>query len=218
MATIFISHSRRDAELVKMIDSNLRSVGITPILREFTPESKPPYADIDADIARSDAVFTFLTQNVKVTDHTQNWVTHEITKAHDLNKPTYIIEDRNNPVHFPIPKLKNYILYDQTSVNDWTLIQNIASSIKRNAEILLGALATGVAGALLFKRNRAAGFVGGTALGGILLALTLPEAQLRTPLVIKCAKCGIVFNLYTNLNLDCLYCPSCRAILTLTSK
>lgn len=215
MATIFISHSKRDTELVKVIDFNLRSVGIAPILREFTPESKPPYADIDADIARSDAVFAFLTQNVKVTDHTQNWVTHEITKAHDLNKPTYIIEDKNNPVHFPIPKLKNYILYDQTSINDWNLIQNIASSIKRNPEILLGALAAGVAGALLFKKNRVAGFVCGAALGGILLALTLPEAQLRTPVVIKCPKCGIVFNLYTNLHLDCLYCPSCRVMLTL---
>lgn len=218
MATIFISHSKRDIELVKVIDFNLRGVGITPILKEFTPESKPPYADIDAGIARSDAVFTFLTRNVKVTDHTQNWVTHEITTAHNLNKPTYIIEDRNNPVHFPIPKLKNYILYDQTSIGDWTLIQNIASLIKRNTDIFLGTLAAGVAGALLFKKNRVAGFVGGAALGGILLAVTLPEAQLRTPSVITCPKCGIVFNLYTNLNLDCLYCPSCRVMLILASK
>jgi hypothetical protein len=218
MATIFISHSKRDTELVKVIDSNLRSVGIAPILKEFTPESNPPYADIDADISKSDAVFAFLTQNVKVTDHTQNWVTYEIAKAHDLNKPTYIIEDRNNPVHFPIPKLRNYILYDQTSISDWTLIQNIASSIKINNEILLGALVAGAAGALLFKKNRVAGFVGGAALGGILLALISPEAQLRTPTVIKCTKCGIVFNLYTNLDFDCLYCPSCRAMLTLPSK
>ncbi|MCX5668889.1 MAG: TIR domain-containing protein [Candidatus Omnitrophica bacterium] len=218
MVTIFISHSKKDVELVKVIDLNLRNVGIAPILREFTPESKPPYADIDADISRSDAVFAFLTQNVKVTDHTQNWVTHEITKAHDLNKPTYIIEDRNNPVHFPIPKLRNYILYDQTSIRDWILIQNIASSIKRNEEIWLGALAAGAAGVLLFKRNRIAGFLGGAALGGILLALTSPEAQLRTPAAIECDKCGIVFNLYTNLNLDCLHCPSCRTMLSLISK
>ncbi len=213
--TIFISHSKDDSGLVQLIDHNFRQIDIIPILEEYSPESDPPYAKIERDIMNSLAVFVFLTQNTKMTDYTQNWVTFEITKATDLQKPTFVIEDINNPIHFPIPKLENYILYDPTKTEDWGLLQNIANRIKEQVESkkspLLGALAGAIVGAVISEEDNVIGAVVGSILGGIFGALISNSSKpLRKPYRFKCGGCGIVFNFYTNMSIESLDCPSCR--------
>ncbi|MFA5032755.1 MAG: hypothetical protein WC614_07030 [bacterium] len=220
--TIFISHSKRDQELIGVIGYNFRQIDVTPILEEYSPESSPPYEKIDRDIASSSAVFVFLTQNAKITDYTQNWINYEITKAHDLQKPTFVIEDVNNLVHFPIPKLSNYILYDPTKVEDWKLLQKLANKIKESLKSnapLVGLLIGATAGALVSKKDKLAGALIGSILGGIfgsLVSSSPSSEQLKAPYQLKCANCGIVFNLFTNTFIKTLQCPSCRTGLYLT--
>lgn len=213
MVYVFISHSKKDVDLVRTIDLNFRSVGIAPLFMEFTPESEPPYEKIEENINISDAVFLFLTQNVKSSDHTQNWVSFEIGLAKKSNKPLFVVEDVNNKVHFPVPYLTDYILYEPTEIGDWQTIQKILQKIKQtieNNKLLIGLTVGGaVLGGLLSKGRvsgvLAGGFVG-LALGGILIALN--EAASADSIKTECPRCSITFNFYSRFK--SFPCPSCR--------
>lgn len=215
MVNVFISHSKEDKELVGIIDQNFRSVGVTPLFMEFTPESEPPpYKKIEGNIDISSAVFLFLTQNVKFSDYTQNWILFEVGLAKKSNKPLFIMEDVNNKVHFPVPYLTDYVLYEPTKIQDWQEIQKILRKLKLDTENkeLLRNLAIGgaIIGGITDEKDRIRGvLVGGFAgsvLGGIICALKEP-IQLN-PIRVRCFKCKIEFNLYSRFRE--FPCPSCR--------
>lgn len=63
MATIFISHSKRDEDLVTDIAKVLRNIGHTPIIEEFIPEEEKepvPYEEIRKNVSLSQYMFLFL--------------------------------------------------------------------------------------------------------------------------------------------------------------
>lgn len=214
MVNVFISHSKKDAELVKEIGYNFRTVDITPMFMEFTPESEPPYKKIEENINISDAVFLFLTQNVKSSDYTSNWISFEVGLAKRSNKSLFVIEDANNKVPFPIPYLTDYILYEPTKIEDWEKIRMILQKLKQIVEKnkLIISLAVGGAalGGLSNEKDRIRGILtggfAGLVLGGIINSLRY-AIQVNS-VRIKCPKCKLEFNFYsrfTNFS-----CPSCR--------
>lgn len=214
MINIFISHSKKDAELVRIIDLNLRAVGITPLFMEFTPESEPPYAKIEENVKNSDAVFLFLTQNVLSSIYTQNWISFEVGLAKNTNKPLFLVEDGNNTVHFPVPYVSSYILYEPQKIEDWKTIQQILLNLKQiieNNKLLAGLTVGGVVlGTLLNEKDRLSGaltggFVG-LVLGGILTSLN--QATKVHTIKISCPKCKLPFDYYSNFRK--FPCPSCR--------
>lgn len=211
---VFISHSKKDGELVGVIDHNFKTVDITPLFMEFTPESKPPYTKIEENLNLSAAIFLFLTQNIKSSDYTQNWISFEVGLAKKSNKPLFVIEDANNKVHFPVPYLTDYILYEQTKIEDWQKIHNVLRKLKENVEKnkLIISLTVGGAlvGGLTDKKDGARGMLLGSftglVLGGIINALiqSIPVESTR----VKCPDCKLEFNFYSRFN-D-FPCPSCR--------
>ena len=181
---------------------------------EFTPESKPPYKKIDENINLSNAIFLFLTQNVISSEYTKNWISHEMALAKAANKPVFVVEDFNNNIHFPVPYLTDYVLYEPTKVEDWTNLQKILRKIKQVAEnnkLLSGFTGAGaVLGGLTNQQNIVEGILTGGAcgmiFGGIVNALNPPISvnSIKT----KCENCGIEFNFYSKFK--AFQCPSCR--------
>lgn len=222
MIKVFISHSRRDAELVKVIDNNFNLAGVKPMFMEFTPQSEPPYKKIEENVSIANAIFLFLTENVKVSDYTQNWISFEVGLAEKSGKPLYIIEDVHNKIHFPVPYLTDYILYEPTKIQDWLQIEKILKKLEKTIEKtkLPFALAffSGSIGALADNKKMIRGtLIGGTVgliLGGIINSLT-PDEQPKA-IKIKCPECKISFNLYSRFTR--FPCPSCRANLIRRKK
>lgn len=216
MVYVFISHSKKDRELVRIIDLNFRSVGITPLFMEFMPERKPPYKKIENNVNISSAIFLFLTQNVKSSDFTQNWISFEVGLAKKANKSLFVVEDVNSKVHFPVAYLTDYILYEATQIEDWQniqrILQNINQAIENNKLILGFTIGGAVLGALADEKDRVGGgLIGGFAgliLGGILTSLNavakVSSVRVRCPN----SKCGIEFNYYSKFKK--FQCPSCR--------
>jgi|GEM_PF-1043227 len=214
MVYVFISHSRKDTELVEIINYNFRSEGVVPLFMEFTPESEPPYKKIEENVKSSNAVFLFLTQNVISSDYTKNWISFEVGLAKAFNKPAFVIEDFNNKIHFPVPYLTDYVLYDPTKIEDWINLRRILQGIKQVVEsntLLLGLTGLGaILGGLIDRDDRIRGILigglGGAIIAGIIVAIKASAPA--TPFKIKCPKCRIEFNLYSKFSE--FSCPSCR--------
>jgi len=212
MVNVFISHSRKDKELIRAIDDIFRSVDVTPLFMEFTPESKPPYKKIEENVTKSNAVFLFLTENVISSEYTKNWISFEGGLAKKANKELFVVEDVNNRIHFPVSYVTDYILYEPTEIGDWRTIQKILQNIKQiieNNKLIVGLTIGGaILGGLDTKKIDGA-FVGGFAgliLGGILTSLD--RAAGADSIKVKCPQCGIEFNFYSRFG--SFPCPSCR--------
>ena len=133
MTTVFISHSRRDRELIKSITSALTNVDITPIIEEFIPEKKKepvPYKEIRKKIRFSNAVFLFLTDNIMMTEHTKNWIIFEDGIAAASGKQLFLFERKGIPLEYPVPYLTDYMIFDKKSMKDLLRIQSISKRLK----------------------------------------------------------------------------------------
>jgi len=219
MINVFISHSRKDAELVKVINNNFILAGCKPAFMEFTPQSKPPFKKIEENVSSADAVFLFLTENVKASDYTQNWISFEVGLAKKSRKPLYIVEDAHNKIHFPVPYLTDYILYEPTKIQDWLLIAKILKKLEKTIEkaklpfalVFFGGSIGVLADNKKIIQNMLIGGAAGYILSGLINSL-IPNEQ---PNAIKliCPKCKIDFNLYTRF--ISFPCPSCRTALNI---
>ena len=81
MGKFFISHSKRDKELVNAMAKVLRNIKHDPIIEELIPEEEKenvPYEEIRKNVNQSDHVFLFLTDNIVLTEYTRNWVSFEV--------------------------------------------------------------------------------------------------------------------------------------------
>lgn len=201
MAQIFVSHSKRDHELVTSISSCLRSANIQPILEEFTPETTPPYAKIYSDMRNSEAAFLLLSPNVTISPHTQNWICYEVGLAHAFNKPVYVFEQIDCPINFPVPYVSDYVVYDPKNASDWTKIESIAKN-HDPSPMLANVIFMGLLGLVAVGTGAAAILAGA-------LGAAMTEKPYKGPFrQVHCYKCGIVFRFHSTLST--LNCPSCR--------
>lgn len=209
MIKIFISHSKKDVNLVNRIQTNLRNVGIEPVIEEFTSETRPPYVKIYNDMLTSQASFLLLTPNVKITDYTQNWISYEVGLAHCMNKRVFVFEQYNQEIHFPIPYLTDYIIYDPTFASDWQKIQKIAKSLEQTP-MLANIIIMGLLGAIVAGEKKR---LEGAIIGGLAGVALTPKQDAGIVNKVQCPKCGITFDFYSNLKN--FSCPSCRIKLQL---
>jgi len=207
MAVIFISHSKRDEQLVQNLQTILINVGHTPIIEEFIPESlkEPiPYEEIRKNVGLSNAVFLFLTDEVVRTEYTKNWVTFEDTVASDRYIPVFVFERNGFPIHYPIPYVTDYMLFDPYTIEDLLNIQKLAKDIGTIPPKWITTGFGALVGAIFGPLGIAIGGLGGWLLG--------PERKPPIPGIrIKCPheNCKIEFN-YWSLNITYFSCPSCR--------
>lgn len=204
MAKIFISHSKRDRDLIKGMAKVLVNIGHSPIIEEFIPEPKKepiPYEEIRKNLDLSNYVFLFLTDNIVLTEYTRNWVMFEVGLAASTTKRLFVFERAGIPVPYPIPYFTDYMIFDKDSTNDILDIQALSKKIDKTAKNVFKGVAIGGALGLPFGP-----------LVLIILALTggfLGASKSQKILKVKCPHCQVSFNYYSP-KYSKFKCPACR--------
>lgn len=203
MGKLFISHSKRDKELVTAIAKVLRNIEHDPIIEEFIPEEEKenvPYEEIRKNVNLSDYVFLFLTDNIVSTEYTRNWVSFEVGLTASEHKRLFVFERYGVPVPYPIPYLTDYMIFDANNTSDILDIQELAKKLNGLSKTTIGA---GIGAGLGFVFGPIGLILGG--LGGALLGAKAKEQILK----VKCPSCGVCYSYYspqyTSFN-----CPACR--------
>ena len=201
MATIFISHSKKDKDLVLATKKMLENMRHTPIIEEFIPTEKQktiPSEEIRSNVEKSDFLFLFLTDSVVATPFTRNWVIYEVGLASASSKKVFVFERMGTPVEFPIPYLTDYALFNPYNTEDILALQSLTKDLGKFRRDLL----TAGGGAAIGSMFGPAGIV----IGGVLGYLAGPK-QTKPP-VVKCGHCNVAFNYYSKHRE--FSCPSCR--------
>ena len=202
MATIFISHSQKDTDLVVNIKKILENVGHTPIIEEFIPQESQqqiPYEEIRNNVNKSSFVFLFLTDNVVETDYTKNWVIYEVGVESNASTRVFVFERSGTPIPYPIPYVTDYALFNPDRTDDMLEIQKLAKGLGKMSKKLLTAGAGAAAGSIFGPLGIVLGAVGGYVLG--------PDSE--KPPKVKCPHCNVTFNYYS-LRIKDFNCPCCR--------
>ncbi len=124
----FISHSKQDAALTKNVELMLQNIGVEPVIMEYSPpaaEAAPPWRRIRDAVTTSDAVLLFKTENAIVTDYTRSWIVYEVGLAAAMNRPLYVFERKGTPIHFPIPYVTDYMLFEQEKIGDFLKVRRV---------------------------------------------------------------------------------------------
>jgi hypothetical protein len=132
----FLSHSRKDLKIVNSIFKICERTKVKPLIAEFEDieRGKIGAEEIRAMISHSDMFLLFLSENVfdgkdiAKTVYTQNWVNFELGVAY-AQKATFkqliCVFEPFSQLHFPIPYLDYYILYDQNYDRHWDFIEQL---------------------------------------------------------------------------------------------
>jgi len=207
MTSIFISHSKKDWNIIQVFLNAFNGTGVRPILMEYERYVNPPWSEIKNAIGQSSALFVLLGTNLKSSDYTQNWVSYEVGVADTLNRPIWVFEDINNTVRFPIPNVHHYMLYNPSQLDSMNYLRTVIGSYAVNGD---AALAGGLLG-LVLSANPI------VALAGLLLGSKVNVPATPEGLSVQCPyyDCRVTFQFH-NGNKQFL-CPACRRGIRLTS-
>lgn len=111
MADVFISHSRRDHELVIFMNEVCTAAGVRAREFEFNFAALGGTAneEIAAIMRGCSVLFVLLGRNASCSLHTSNWIASEVGLAKGMNIPIWVVEDRFASVDFPVPFVDHYI-------------------------------------------------------------------------------------------------------------
>jgi len=216
---VFVSHSKRDIELVNSIFKVLHRANLKPFIAEFEELGeigKFTAAELRKEILESKMLILLLTKNVVASPYTRNWVAYEVGVAHGSGIPIWVFEDENNPVSkFPIPHVDYYFLYDPKLNRDWGKIEQV---LKEQGALkpIDAAVIGGLIGTIL------GGPSAGIILGLLGAAVTSkPPEDKQSPFIkienFQCPKCRSKYTIIgkkSTLTREFL-CPVCRTGLSL---
>jgi len=114
-------------------------------------------------------------------------------------KPVWVYEQWQNPVHFPVPYLTDYIVFNRNNRAHMDAINQHVEKYDPNP-VLAGLVLGGLAGA-------AFGGVG-AGIGAILGAAVAQPKTSGAPTYCPYPNCGIHFRIHSNV--PQLLCPACR--------
>ncbi len=203
MASIFISHSKRDVEAISAFCQVFARTTMRAIFEEFENYIVPPWTKIKNDIQQSSAAFVLLSPHLNGTPYTQNWVSYEVGLACALNKPVWVYEQLEGPVLFPIPYLTDYIVYSPKNRGDLNSIKGLVETYDPSPAFLglgLGAIIGG-----LLSGGAGAG------VGAIMGAAALQRKSLGIPFRCPHETCGVQYKIYSQFQQ--FACPACRQII-----
>lgn len=135
----FLSHSRKDKELVNRIYKACSRAKIKPNIAEFEEigTTNLTAEHIAEMIHKSRLFLLFITENVTDSLYTQNWVNFELgcaygakTRPAPVSKDIYVFEPFDQ-TKFPIPYLDYYVLIDPHQKPHWHFVEGILSEEKR---------------------------------------------------------------------------------------
>jgi len=205
MAQIFISHSKKDKEIIHFFLEAFAGTNVKPHLEEFEKElpSGVDAQKIQLDIQDSNAVFVLLSENVENIKHTRDWVNWECGTA--INKDIWIFEPLNSlgQISVVIPRFNHYSLF--TLSEDWRkYLRNVIETYD-DSHVFETIAIPAAGGALLNEKDRMAGAVAGVGLGLFTLVLqNLSKSPLG--LSVRCGNCNSNYRIHQYGNFRCAIC------------
>ncbi|KKM20182.1 hypothetical protein LCGC14_1648040 [marine sediment metagenome] len=222
---IFISHSRKDKEIVNFFGTILGSTRVKGVFKEIEGfKSEEEFQEIQKDIQNSSAIFILLGENVQNLYHTRDWVVWESAIASTSGTEIWIFEPLEllGKINVIFPHLNHYLIY-KFDQDYQKYIRDIIESYD-DADVLpatvAGSILGGVGGtaieALISKEAKLSGI--GTILGvgivGVIASFMADPSRKRpTGILIKCSECKNEYRIH--MKIPKIRCPICNAILTL---
>ena len=205
MAQIFISHSKKDKEVIHFFLEAFAGTKVKPHLEELEKEIPTGVnaQKIEKDIQTSNAVFVLLTENVENIKHTRDWITWECGTA--LNKPIWIFEPYESlgKISVVVPRFNHYALFQLTE--EWRKYLRVIIESYDDSYILPTLSTTTGGGALLNEKDRLAGATNGFTFGlGLLLLkhITKPSFGIN----VRCGKCNSNYKIHQYGYFRCAIC------------
>ena len=134
MATIFISHSRRDNDLAPWFDRVFARENVEALQFEFEFEAlrENPTDNLTQLLRASSALFVLNTPEIARTGtlHTGNWISAEVGMARALGKPIWVFERVSNHAEFPVPYVDHYVRLS-TNNDDMSFFQLVRTIIQQ---------------------------------------------------------------------------------------
>ena len=210
MAQIFISHSRKDKNLIDFFSNCFAGTKVKAIFEEFEKIFRGTITSehIVKDIENSKAVFVILSENVQNIPHTRDWVIWETGLA--KNRDIWIFEpyQQFGRISIVTPYLRHYVIFDTS--DDWLgYIRRIIESYN-NSHVLPTLLVTGGIGALLAEKDKIGGAVLGTLAG---LAISDKSKERPSGTGVICSKCSSSYNIHIPQSMSIFRCPVCNTYL-----
>ena len=132
----FLSHSKRDEELVNRLYKACTRAEIKPNIAEFEKlgTARLTAENIVEMIHKSRLFFLFITPNVMNSVFTQKWVNFELgcaygarTRPAQIQKDIFVFESFDQ-IQFPISYLDYYILIDPNQEPHWEFVEDLLSN------------------------------------------------------------------------------------------
>jgi hypothetical protein len=214
MAQIFISHSKKDKDIIHFFLEAFAGTNVKPRLEELEKEVPTGITSgkIEMDIQISNAVFVFLSENVENLAHTRDWINWECGTA--KNKDIWIFEpfESQGKIKMIVPRVTHYVTFEKTE--EWRkYLRSIVESYDDSHVIPTLAATTG-GGALLNEEDRGSGALFGFGAGLVALllqGLTKPSFGID----VRCWKC---FSNYKFHGYEKFRCIVCNANCVLTQQ
>lgn len=125
MPQIFVSHSQHDKDIRASFDTVFARTGVKSVCMEFEQIYPPAWQEIKNAIAASETVFLLLGPNIRSSIHTQNWVAFEVGLACAFGKEVWVFEQDGSHIEFPIPYLRDYMIYNLQDHNHFSYVRSI---------------------------------------------------------------------------------------------
>lgn len=205
MAQIFISHSKKDKDIIHFFLEAFAGTKVKPHLEELEKEAPSGITaqKIEKDIQASNAVFVLLSENVENLKHTRDWVTWECGIA--INKPVWIFEPHESlgRVAIVVPHFSHYALFQLT--DEWRKYLRCIIESYDDSHVLETLAVPTAGGALINERDRLSGAAVGFGVG--LLTLVVQNASRPSfGIEIKCGKCNSNYKIHQYGNFRCAIC------------
>jgi hypothetical protein len=204
---VFLSHSRKDSELVARTKAALKILDTSAIALEDLPGSRTvndARQEIERQIRNSEIVFLLLTPNAVATMHTRTWIGHEVAVASGMGKELAVFQEPGVPPTWPVTYWSDLVVLSTDPGSRPIQLQRVVKVLKPSAAPAGGAAGGALAGAIFGP----VGLVIGLIIGGAAGASVVP----KKPPTLRCPKCSIPFRFWNPAG-SAFYCPHCFKLL-----
>ena len=199
---VFISHSRKDADLVQRLKAGLGVMEYQPIVYEDLPSevNHPDYQRIKSLILGADVVFLFLTENVATSKWTTYWVDHEVSQAAAFNKDLVEFQVEGEKPSLPIGYCTDVVTISRDPTMALLTVLRVAKRFEKKTLWPIGVTGGAAVGSILGP----VGLIAGALIGG---ALTSGAGQKIIPTLL-CGKDQMKYR-FLGGERTSFYCPHC---------
>lgn len=213
MAQIFVSHSKKDGDLVSFFSKAFAPTKVKAVfeeLEQITSGVRTP-SKVLHDIENSNALFVILSHNVQKIPHTRDWVVWEAGVG--KNRDIWVFEPYRDlgKIRVVVPYLRHYVLF---GLNEYWLgyIRKIIESYDDSH--VLPTIIAGAGIGMAVDKDKTEGAVWG-GVGGTIVA-SLLNNQRPKGIQLKCPKCYSTYNIHVPDNLYEFRCPVCNTVFKVT--